>query len=687
MYILEGKGGVRKIDPSGIISTIITASQINGKSSGNGGPLSAAGFNQITQVTADYLGNLIITDFAANIVRKVNSSGIINTIAGNGTPAFSGDGGLATNAELFNPINVSFDNSGNMFITDYGNARVRKVNIVGTITTVAGNGSTTNPSDGGLAVNSAVIPTQAIPDNNGNLFILCNSYNYVRKVNSAGIISAYAGAAAPPGYGGYGGDGGTATMAFLNLPNGIALDNAGNLYISDYGNYIIRKVFPCPVDTPIIQIVGPTSAICAGTSILFTATTTKAGPDSTYQWMVDGVNSGTNSDTFSTSNLHNGSNVTCILNTLQTCATGYPVQSNSISLVVNPLVVPTISIRTTEKALCVGTPSSFSSYINDAGSYPSFQWLVNGNPVTGATDSIFVSSAIQNGNLVSCRLISSAICPSPDTIVSNIITADLITAPNTTLNVSASDSVICAGTQVNFSAIPDSAGTSAPFYQWEVNGQKVGNDQSTYSADNLANGDVVSCNINADPVCNTLRTAQSQVVMTVYPTPTITLLADTTIPYGQSILLTTAVTGPVISYQWTPSTYLNNPSEAEPTATPPVTTSYQVLVSTPNNCTATGKVSIGVFKPMVMPSGFTPNGDGINDIFRIPASITDIISGFSVFDRWGKRIFFTKDPSVGWDGTVEGQNSPVGAYVWVIEYLDGVTGKKLVAKGTVTLMR
>jgi gliding motility-associated-like protein len=164
-------------------------------------------------------------------------------------------------------------------------------------------------------------------------------------------------------------------------------------------------------------------------------------------------------------------------------------------------------------------------------------------------------------------------------------------------------------------------------------------------------------------------------------------MPDTVIALGQSIVLEASVTGPVTSYQWSPSAYLNNPDIDEPIATPQSVTTYQVLVTTSENCTASGKVTIGVYKTLTMPSSFTPNGDGINDIFRIPPSISVNISGFSVYDRWGRQVFFTKDPSVGWDGNTAGQVSPVGGYVWMIQYQDAITGKTVLAKGTVMLIR
>ena len=98
-------------------------------------------------------------------------------------------------------------------------------------------------------------------------------------------------------------------------------------------------------------------------------------------------------------------------------------------------------------------------------------------------------------------------------------------------------------------------------------------------------------------------------------------------------------------------------------------------------------MTVGVFKTLKMPGAFTPNGDGKNDLFRIPPSLAVKISGFAVFDRWGTRVFYTTNSAAGWDGTLRGQPQPTGTYVWTIAYQDLLTGKPSQARGTVILIR
>jgi uncharacterized protein (TIGR03437 family) len=166
-------------------------------------------------------------------------TGIITTIAGNGTQGFAGDGGSALNANMNLPFAAALS-GGNLYIADQNNCAVRVVNSSGTISTFAGNEVCGYSGDGGKATNAQLSKVEGIAvDSSGNVYIGDTGNNLVREVTTAGIISTFAGT---PGTSGYGGDGGGATGAFLSLPAGLAFDKAGNLYIADTGNNVIRKV-------------------------------------------------------------------------------------------------------------------------------------------------------------------------------------------------------------------------------------------------------------------------------------------------------------------------------------------------------------------------------------------------------------------------------------------------------------
>jgi hypothetical protein len=242
LYIVDQDGDfVRKVDASGIITTFAGNTRLGGNT-GDGGPATAASFESITGAVPDNAGNVYITDGGKSTIRKVNSAGIISTVAGVGTNGFSGDGGPATAAQFNQPYAVAFDPSGNMYIPDEFNRRIRMINIAGIISTVAGTGVVGSTGDGGPATAAEFnAPWTVAVDNSGNIYV-GDPLNYVvRKIDNSGTITRYAG----NGTYGYSGDGGPATAAQLATFGTIATDNAGNLYIADDYNYVIRKVNNC----------------------------------------------------------------------------------------------------------------------------------------------------------------------------------------------------------------------------------------------------------------------------------------------------------------------------------------------------------------------------------------------------------------------------------------------------------
>jgi len=228
---------IREVNTSGIISTF--AGNGTGSYSGDGGPATAATLSSPYGVAVDASGNIYIADYNNNRIRKVNTSGIISTFAGNGTAGYSGDGGAATAATISSPFDVAVDASGNVYFSDTGNDVIRKVNTSGIISTIAGNGTTGFSGDGGLATAAELnFPRGVAVDASGNVYIADASNNRIRKVNTSGIISTIAG----NGGGGFSGDGGLATAAALNGPAGVAVDASGHIYISDANNYRVREL-------------------------------------------------------------------------------------------------------------------------------------------------------------------------------------------------------------------------------------------------------------------------------------------------------------------------------------------------------------------------------------------------------------------------------------------------------------
>lgn len=231
-----GNNRVRRVDAStGIITTVA-----GGGYGSDGGPAVAAGLGSPSGVAVDASGNLFISDTSEMRIRRVDhSTGIITTVAGNGTQGFGGDGGPATSAKLNVPMTIALDGHGNIFIADQLNHRVRRVDAAtGLITTAAGLGTSGSTGDGGPATAAQLAEVIGVTvDPAGNLFI--TDVASIRRVDvMTGIITTVAGT----GTTGYSGDGGTATAAAINQPFGVRVDGVGNVFIADTGNFRVRRV-------------------------------------------------------------------------------------------------------------------------------------------------------------------------------------------------------------------------------------------------------------------------------------------------------------------------------------------------------------------------------------------------------------------------------------------------------------
>ena len=228
---------IRKVDSTGTITTIAGTGERG--FGGDGGPATQARLNYPYGVAVDGAGNLYIADLANHRIRKVDSTGTITTFAGTGERGFGGDGGPASQAQINFPTGVAVDEAGNLYIADWSNARIRKVDGTGTITTIAGTGELGFGGDGGPAIQARLsLPYSVAVDGAGNLYIADQYNNRIRRVDSTGTLTTIAGT----GERRFGGDGGPAIQAQLGDPTGVAVDGAGNLYIADQYNNRIRRV-------------------------------------------------------------------------------------------------------------------------------------------------------------------------------------------------------------------------------------------------------------------------------------------------------------------------------------------------------------------------------------------------------------------------------------------------------------
>ncbi len=238
IYIADSDNDrIRKIAPDGIITTV-AGSGVRGFS-GDGGQATAAQLNNPVGVVVDTAGNIYIADALNLRIRKVATNGVITTIAGNGASGISGDGGPATSASFIRPDDVRINGLGAILVVDSGGHNVRSIDSSGKIATIAGNGTPGNSGDGGAATSAQLAtPIEIAIDPFNNLYISDAGGNRIRRVNTAGVISTIAGT----GVRSFSGDGGPAASAQLNAPSGVSLNSAGDLFIADTGNNRVRVI-------------------------------------------------------------------------------------------------------------------------------------------------------------------------------------------------------------------------------------------------------------------------------------------------------------------------------------------------------------------------------------------------------------------------------------------------------------
>ncbi len=258
--------------------------------SGDGIPATGAQLSFPRGVAMDAAGNMYIADTNNARVRKVDLTGNISTIAGDGTQNFSGDGGPSTLSEVFDPWSIAVDGAGNVFFVDRSNQRVREIAANGNINTVAGNGAQAYAGDGGPATSASLyVPIGVALDLAGNIYIAESQSCTIRKVNLQGIIQTVAGVY--NGTFGFSGDGGPATQAQLNDPEGLTVDPAGNIFIADEDNQRVREV---TTDGKINTVAGNGTKNFAGdggpstNSAVFLPEGVAAGPGGTIYFVDSG---------------------------------------------------------------------------------------------------------------------------------------------------------------------------------------------------------------------------------------------------------------------------------------------------------------------------------------------------------------------------------------------------------------
>ena len=477
--------------------------------SGDGGLATAASLGTPYAVASDFAGNIYISDTSASVVRKVDISGNITTVAGNSIAGYSGDYGPATAAQLNHPMGIAIDAEGNIYIADNGNLVIRKVDTSGIITTVAGTGMYGTGGDGSLAINATFEGVSGLAiDHKGNLFI-SDGYSCIRRIDTSGIINAYAGNSSMPGYGG---DFGPATTALLDAPEGLATDITGNLYIADNQNNVIRKIDTSGVITTIAgngDLAGVGIGTYSGDSSLATAAGLNL-PSAVFADSQDnlfiadqsnnviryvntsgiittiagsGISGGYSGDgglaSAASFNLPSGI-------TVDTYGSLYIADAGNS--VVRKVAAMSIMANSGD-TICYRQRVTFtaSTISDDTGKV--YQWRRNGI-VTG-TDSVSLTlDTLVNGDIISCSLSYGGTVVAKDSIT--MIWRSLPASVSVTAS---TGDTICAGTPVTYTA------TGGPSYvfNWLKNGTVIATGATlNYSP---ANGDQIICAAKSPVSC------------------------------------------------------------------------------------------------------------------------------------------------------------------------------------------
>ena len=320
------------------------------------------------------------------------------------------------------------------------------------------------------------------------------------------------------------------------------------------GNPFTSNVIGMSVSSslPVSIAISPSAnSVCAGTTVTFTATPTNGGTSPSYQWKKNGNNIGTNSNTFSYVPANNDV-ITCVLTSNASCATGSPATSNSVTMIVNPLLPVSVAILPSANPVCSGTSVTFTATPTNGGTSPSYQWKKNG--INVGTNTPVYSYTPSDGDVITCVLTSNVTCPGGNPATSNAVTMVLMLGLSDVITIEPSANPVCTGNSVTFTATQTNGGTS-PFYQWKKNGINTGTNSPTFSY-TPANGDVITCIMTPSSLCALPNPATSNsVTMSVNSAlPTSLSISGLANPVcaGASVTFTATPTngGTSPSYQW-----------------------------------------------------------------------------------------------------------------------------------------
>ena len=441
---------------------------------------------------------------------------------------------------------------------------------------------------------------------------------------------------------------------------------------------------------PLVNIITTADTTCKDELVTFTAEVVNAGPYPIYQWQINNANVGTNGPVFTSTTLSDGDIVSCTIQTdpMFACAIFRTVQSNKIEMHIAGAENPSVTITASAETICAGQSVSFTATASNAGSNPFYQWQVNGVN-TGGNEKVFTSAILSDGDIINCRITAdpSLECISDTEVVSDDIVMTVINALPPSVTITADRNEICLGETIRVTAVAQHAG-STPDFQWILNNAVLQEQSSVYSSNDLKNGDQLICRlIPGAGACSAIPDTSEIFTPIVKDTPVVYISpVDTTVAPGTQVSFHATTAASVSSIQWSPADKLINPQSLSPqTVGLDESTGFDLTVTNGQGCSSTSTTLVKIFTHLFMPTAFTPNNDGINDIYRIPPATTLTLKEFSIYDRWGTKLFSTRDVQAGWDGTFNGKRQNSGVYVYYLKSV--INNKEISLKGSFHLVR